>query len=348
MAEDQELMLPPLEERPLVTFALFAYNQEKYIREAVEGAFAQTYEPLEIILSDDCSTDRTFEIMEAMASQYDGQNRIRIRRNPDNLGVLKHVIHVAHEARGEFIILAAGDDISSADRTRKLTNMWMCGFDGVFSNYDLINSDSKRINVNRCPKGSASSRLPWLKNIKSDFFVYGSTSSYSKKVFESLIEPCQKVQSEDTPLNTVLHRDGGKVGHLPEPLVEYRIHDDTLSLSAQVPTKIKQIIEYEIKEQKKAEQQLALLAYIRELISMPKANASLSIDMQPLARDIEISCLKSSWLNLSPAYRLTKIFQIQNGVALKWAILRIAGIRVYATLKWAHRMIFRTSYIELK
>ena len=44
--------------RPLVTFALFAYNQEKYIREAVEGAFSQTYEPLEIILSDDYSPVR--------------------------------------------------------------------------------------------------------------------------------------------------------------------------------------------------------------------------------------------------------------------------------------------------
>ena len=55
-------------DRPLVTFALFAYNQEQYIREAIEGAFAQTYQPLEIILSDDCSTDRTFEIMREMGS----------------------------------------------------------------------------------------------------------------------------------------------------------------------------------------------------------------------------------------------------------------------------------------
>ena len=61
-----------LQDRPLVTFALFAYNQEKYIREAVEGTFSQTYEPLEIILSDDCSSDRTFEIMEEMAATYDG------------------------------------------------------------------------------------------------------------------------------------------------------------------------------------------------------------------------------------------------------------------------------------
>jgi len=42
-------------DRPLVTFALLAYNQEEFIREAVEGAFALTYEQLEIILSDDCS-----------------------------------------------------------------------------------------------------------------------------------------------------------------------------------------------------------------------------------------------------------------------------------------------------
>lgn len=51
---------PTALDHPLVTFALLAYSQEKYIREAVEGAFAQTYEPLEIILSDDCSSDRTY------------------------------------------------------------------------------------------------------------------------------------------------------------------------------------------------------------------------------------------------------------------------------------------------
>ena len=48
--------------KPLLTFAVGAYNQERFIREAVESAFAQTYSPLEIVLSDDCSRDRTFEI----------------------------------------------------------------------------------------------------------------------------------------------------------------------------------------------------------------------------------------------------------------------------------------------
>jgi glycosyltransferase involved in cell wall biosynthesis len=46
-------------DRPLISFMLFAYNQEHYIRRAVEAAMAQTYSPLEIILSDDASSDGT-------------------------------------------------------------------------------------------------------------------------------------------------------------------------------------------------------------------------------------------------------------------------------------------------
>ncbi len=75
-------------DKPLVTFTLFAYNHEKYIREkAVEGALAQTYTPLEIILSDDCSTDRTFEIIQEIAKSYTGKHQLVINRNKKNLGL---------------------------------------------------------------------------------------------------------------------------------------------------------------------------------------------------------------------------------------------------------------------
>lgn len=75
-------MTDPTPDRPLVTLALFSYNQEQYIREAVEGAFSQTYEPLEIILSDYCSSGQTYEIMQEMASVYEGPHEVRAQRNP--------------------------------------------------------------------------------------------------------------------------------------------------------------------------------------------------------------------------------------------------------------------------
>lgn len=104
-------------DRPLVTFALFAYNQEKYIREAVEGAFAQTYEPLEIILSDDCSTDRTFEIMEEMASSYQGPHFLKVRRGSANKGLAGHINDVLMASHGDIVSWAAGDDIALPERT---------------------------------------------------------------------------------------------------------------------------------------------------------------------------------------------------------------------------------------
>ena len=69
------------DEQLFVTFVLFAYNQEKYIREAVEGALSQTYGAMEIILSDDRSTDRTFEIMEEVVAEYTGIHEVILRKN---------------------------------------------------------------------------------------------------------------------------------------------------------------------------------------------------------------------------------------------------------------------------
>ncbi len=114
-----------LQERPLVTFALFSYNQEQYIREAVEGAFSQTYSPLEIILSDDGSTDRTFNILSEMAASYKGPHKLIINRMAKNSGIANHINYVIDLANGELVILAAGDDISISTRATVLTEAWL-------------------------------------------------------------------------------------------------------------------------------------------------------------------------------------------------------------------------------
>lgn len=104
-------------EKPLVSFILLAYNQEQYIREAVEGAFSQTYSPLEIILSDDCSMDKTFAIIEEMAGSYTGPHKVITNRNPVNLGLGEHYNRLMNIAAGDIVELAAGDDISLPHRT---------------------------------------------------------------------------------------------------------------------------------------------------------------------------------------------------------------------------------------
>lgn len=111
------------EERPLITLAFFAYNEEKYIREAVEATFSQTYSPLEIILSDDCSSDSTFSIMQEMAEAYKGPHKVILNKNEVNLGGCPHSDRVFEMCSGEWIVLADGDDISESTRVEIL---WDC------------------------------------------------------------------------------------------------------------------------------------------------------------------------------------------------------------------------------
>src|SRR5215470_18905066 len=99
--------------KPLVTFYVMAYNQARFIREAVEGALAQTYSPLEIVLSDDCSWDGTFEVMRDAVKGYSGPHTVILNRNPRNLGLSEHVNRIIELARGDLIIAADGDDVSS-------------------------------------------------------------------------------------------------------------------------------------------------------------------------------------------------------------------------------------------
>lgn len=110
----------------LASFLLIAYNQEKYIREAVEGALSQTYSPLEIILSDDCSRDETFSVMQEMAAKYHGPHKIILNRNESNLGLIGHINRVIPMTTGKWIVLAAGDDISMPERTYRSLKIAYC------------------------------------------------------------------------------------------------------------------------------------------------------------------------------------------------------------------------------
>jgi glycosyltransferase involved in cell wall biosynthesis len=112
------------EERPLVTFFVLAYKQEATVRAAIEGAFAQTWQPLEIVLSDDASSDNTFRIMEEMAASYRGPHRVVLNRNTGNLGLIGHLNRVMAIAKGDFVVQNAGDDVSLPERTARLAGIW--------------------------------------------------------------------------------------------------------------------------------------------------------------------------------------------------------------------------------
>lgn len=321
----------PTPERPLVTFALFAYNQEKYIREAVEGAFSQTYEPLEIILSDDCSTDRTFEIMQEMAAEYDGPHEVRVRRSEVNLGLIDHVCDVAEMLTGEFVVLAAGDDISRSERTARIVDIWDDRFHAVFSRCNLIDEQGEVIVGDWISDGSAKTRFPWLKNVSLPLFVYGSSSAYRSEVLRRLPRANAKIFSEDTPLNLLLQLNLWKAVLCEESLVGYRVHPETLSNSMPVSANVSAIIAHENSQATKITRYRDILTYLRDMIIRPSGSRA-HIDECALNSEIELCNMKLKWYGGAPVERF-RLFIGAPKRMKKWIAPRLLGLRVYSCIK---------------
>jgi glycosyltransferase involved in cell wall biosynthesis len=222
-------MMSSVEERPLITFALIAYNQERFIREAVEGALNQTYTPLEVILSDDCSTDRTLEIMQQSAAGYKGPHTVRLARTPHNLGLSGHINYVMDLAQGQLIVIAAGDDVSLPERVETINAAYEASGGTAISLYSNAIIIDKYGNPERLfmspPSPDELSLSVMSKRLGG---VLGCTHAWDRRAFDVFGPLNEQIVREDAviPFRSALL---GQVKFIPEPLVLYRKHTSNIN-----------------------------------------------------------------------------------------------------------------------
>ena len=95
----------PNTEQPLVSILMNCYNGEKYLKEAIDSIYAQTYGDWEIIFWDNCSTDKSADI----AKSYDDRLRYFPSDNTTELGVARN--SALEKVRGEYLCFLDTDDI---------------------------------------------------------------------------------------------------------------------------------------------------------------------------------------------------------------------------------------------
>jgi len=103
---------------------LLAYNQQETIESAIDSVLGQQCEPIEIVLSDDASSDGSFALMQAAAERYRGPHSVRAIRNATNLGIGQHYNELVRATRAPLLVTAAGDDTSTPDRVSRLLQAW--------------------------------------------------------------------------------------------------------------------------------------------------------------------------------------------------------------------------------
>ncbi len=206
-----------------LSFVVMAYNQERYIADAVAAAFAQDHPDLEIVLTDDCSTDGTFAIMQDMAAAYTGPHRIILNRNTPNLGLIGHVNHLFSLATSDYLIYAAGDDVSVPHRASRIAEV--IARDQPFyihSNVTDLNGSGEELAQQRDrqrQKDLAGKSLPELARAISH--AIGATSAWHRDIFTSFGPITETGLYED---QVFLFRGAllGKVSYIDERLVRYR------------------------------------------------------------------------------------------------------------------------------
>ena len=93
---------------PAVSIGMPVYNGEKYIREALDSVLTQTFKDFELLISDNCSTDKTREI----CAEYSNKDpRIKYIRHPENLGGHWNFNFVTQNVTGHLLTWLAHDDI---------------------------------------------------------------------------------------------------------------------------------------------------------------------------------------------------------------------------------------------
>ena len=95
-----------------VSIGMPVFNMEDHVGEAIESLLEQSYSNFELIVSDNASTDSTLEIVDGYAHR---DPRIRVLRQQVNMGAFPNFDVTVNEARGEWFMWAAGDDVWSRD-----------------------------------------------------------------------------------------------------------------------------------------------------------------------------------------------------------------------------------------
>ncbi|PHR69110.1 MAG: hypothetical protein COA67_11205 [Lutibacter sp.] len=227
------------DKEPLVSIIVITYNSAKYVLDTLESAKAQTYKNIELIISDDCSTDNTVEICKKWLNENkDRFVSSKLVTTNANTGIPANINRGLHAAKGEWFKTIAGDDILHKE----------CIF--LYVNFVLSNPEVKVVTAN-CQvfiNTFSKENFTEIKNF-SEFYGYKSniTAQDQHKIFlrRCPVNSCTMFYNakvimdnngcderfrwfEDHPLYLKLTKNGTKIFYLNKVTVYYRLHNSSV------------------------------------------------------------------------------------------------------------------------
>jgi glycosyltransferase involved in cell wall biosynthesis len=224
----------PASELPLVSIIFLTYNQEKYIGEALHGLLSQTYPRLDIIITDDASTDATVELIAAELARYPDRSDIRFIRNKENLGGFGrgNFLNALSFARGEFVVISCGDDVMLPRQVEAMARVWRDeDVSLVTANALYIDQDSHELDRFRhSPDQPFDDSFETLARNGVNDTCFGAAMGFERQLHDEFGWPPAYLTASDIMLPFFAYLAKG-ARFIPEPLLKYRVHPQNTSLS---------------------------------------------------------------------------------------------------------------------
>ena len=145
----------------MISVYLCSYNGQQFIEEQLRSIAKQTMQPDEVIISDDCSSDSTLDIVQAFIRENNLTGHWKVVLNTPKLGYPYNFYAGVERCSGEYIFWADQDDIWEANKLAFMYDILKCGpqINVLACNYDAIDEKNRRIDSLVIPKAKNSGKL---------------------------------------------------------------------------------------------------------------------------------------------------------------------------------------------
>lgn len=219
--------------KALLTVMVLLYNNIEYFKQCMISVLNQTYENIEIVISDDGSYDfNKNKILEFINNNNRGNiKNIIINQNKENIGIVKNYNKAISLSTGEYIFYLAVDDIFYDDKVLEdVVKYFEQSRELIFTGYKDVYDEKMKKYIKTLPRGNEveflKSNNPKLlyEKLCIGSFISGSNTPFSRKLIERygyLDE--EYYYLEDYPKYLKLARNGCNISFLDRKLIKYRI-----------------------------------------------------------------------------------------------------------------------------
>lgn len=282
-----------------VDILLATYNGEQYLVEQIESILNQTYKDFRLLISDDCSTDNTKQIIKDYEKK---DKRIQVFFQEKNVGVVQNFEFLMKKVESDYFMFSDQDDIWKENKIEMTLNkIQLTNANLVYSDLEVVDSDLNITFESYWKLKGIYHKIKKYNNFKSLYlnnFVTGCTIIAKKDLIEKVL-PLPKTSKyvlHDYWISLIASQEGN-IEYVEESLIKYRQHKNNKVGS------------------KKKSDTIEKFEEMRELfIDVKKQHFNVFIENENVFKDVKIKELNKKSLKYFESLENTKIINFKGWI----------------------------------